>query len=159
MNSWFWDWSAHFLCLQSHVLPTVLIPIAWNCEILMILIQSCSIDFSYILRVWTHRASASAARSHWNALCHLKMGPRPIPKRHHWLVLAAATAADATAAAAARCGHLLSPKVNWCKKKRWVKDPSINTCKDSSDGKAWDSPRVKVSIPVRGNFFAEFILP
>ena len=48
-------------------------------------------------------------------------------------------------------------------KQSGVKDPSINTCQDSSDGKAVNtrsenySPRVEGSIPVTGNFCAEFI--
>ena len=33
----------------------------------------------------------------------------------------------------------LSPKVNWCTNKSRVKYLSINTCEDSSVGKAWDS--------------------
>ena len=43
---------------------------------------------------------SGSVKVHWNALCRLKMGPRPIPKRHHWLVLAAA----------ARCGHPLTKR-------------------------------------------------
>ena len=50
-----------------------------------------------------------------------------------------------------------SPKVNWCANKSEVKDPSINTCQDCSDGKAWDCKHKKWalqgSIPVKGNFF------
>ena len=49
-----------------------------------------------------------------------------------------------------------SPKVNWCTNKSGVKDPSINTCPDSWDGKTWHckhknkrySPWIKGSIPV-----------
>ena len=56
-------------------------------------------------------------------------------------------------------------KINLCTNKSGVKDPSINTCQDCSDGKAWDcthkkwtlQSRVPGSIPVRGNIFAEFI--
>ena len=45
---------------------------------------------------------SGSVKVHWNAWCRLKMVPRPIPKRHHWLVLAAA--------AAARCGHPLTKR-------------------------------------------------
>ena len=44
---------------------------------------------------------------------------------------------------------------------RNVISPLINTCQDSSDSKACKCEHksgVKCSIPVRGNFFAEFIL-
>ena len=86
----------HFFCLQSHTLPTVLIPIAWKTETLMILI---------VLLYW------------------FQLNP-------------------------------LNPKVNWCTNKSGVKDPSINTCHDTSDGKAWDcdfvwSNTILASLPER----------
>ena len=59
-----------------------------------------------------------------------------------------------------------TPKVNWCTNKSCVKDPSINTCPDSSVGKAWDCTQ-EVRTTVLGSrvlsqlevtFFAEFYL-
>ena len=41
-----YDCSAHFLCLQSHALPTVLMSIALKTDTFMILIESCSFDLS-----------------------------------------------------------------------------------------------------------------
>ena len=41
-----------------------------------------------------------------------------------------------------------SPKVNWCTNKSGVKDPSINTCQDISDGKAWDCKHKKWATTV-----------
>ena len=57
-------------------------------------------------RVYTHRASATAAVSVSAANAglwwHLKIGPRPIPKHHHRPALVTDT--DAAASADARCG-------------------------------------------------------
>ena len=43
----------------------------------------------------------------------------------------------------------LSSKVNWWTKKNGVKYPSINTCQDSSVGKAWDCKHKKWAMVVR----------
>ena len=72
--------------------------------------RTCS-SWRVQLKLWTHHASSVKRQperqigSHWNALWRLKIGPRPIPKRHHRLTLAAGAGADADAAA--RCDYNL----------------------------------------------------
>ena len=44
-----------------------------------------NLSYNHTERQAERQASTATARSHWNALRRLKIGPRPIPKCHHRL--------------------------------------------------------------------------